>query len=93
MLKRNFLSRVAKSNKLILFAVMIFMIIELPSMYIFEQKVRSKIYHTAQIEIKRELETKTLSLKKHFTDSVNAIRCLDATAPIKAISRISENQL
>ncbi|MGB5790663.1 ATP-binding protein [uncultured Pseudoalteromonas sp.] len=93
MLKRNFLSRVAKSNKLILFAVMIFMIIALPSMYIFEQKVRSEIYHTAQIELKRELETKTLSLKKHFTDSVNAIRFLDATPPIKAISRASENQL
>ncbi|MEI8706757.1 PAS domain S-box protein [Pseudoalteromonas sp. B62] len=73
--------------------VITFIVISLPSLYLFEKKVRSDVYNTAQIELKRELETKTLSLKKHFKDSVTAIRFLDATPPIQGISRASEHKL
>ena len=41
----------------------------------------------------RELETKSLSLKKHLKDSVTAIRFLDATPPIQGITRAKENKL
>jgi PAS domain S-box-containing protein len=93
MLKKAIFFSAAKSNKLILFTALIFLIISLPSLYIFENKVRGDIYQSAQIELKRELETKTLSLKKHFQDSVTAIRFLDATPPISGIIRASENPL
>ena len=93
MLKRNTFLSVTKSNKLILVAALIFVLIALPSLYIFEQKVRSDIYNSSQVELKRELETKSLSLKKHFQDSVTAIRFLDATPPIQGITRATENKL
>jgi len=92
MLKRNVFLNVAKSNKLIVVAAGLFLLIALPALYIFEKNVRSDIYHTAQTELKRELELKSLSLKKHLQDSVNAIRFLDATPPIQGISRASENK-
>ena len=93
MLKKNIFLRSTKNNKLILLVVITFIVISLPSLYLFEKKVRSDVYNTAQIELKRELETKTLSLKKHFKDSVTAIRFLDATPPIQGISRASEHKL
>ncbi|WP_237707146.1 cache domain-containing protein [Pseudoalteromonas sp. BSi20652] len=65
----------------------------MPSLYVFEQKVRSDIYDSSLIELKRELETKSISLKKHLTDSVTAIRFLDATPPIQGITRATENKL
>lgn len=55
---------VTKNNKLMLVATIIFVLIALPSLYLFDQKVRSDVYNSAQIELKRELETKSLSLKK-----------------------------
>ena len=92
MLKRNILLNVTKNNKLMLVATIIFVLIALPSLYMFDQKVRSDVYHSAQIELKRELETKSLSLKNHLKDSVTAIRFLDATPPIKGITRATENK-
>lgn len=54
---------IAKSNKLIVIAAGLFLLIALPSLYIFEKNVRSDIYHSAQVDLKRELELKSLSLK------------------------------
>jgi two-component system, sensor histidine kinase and response regulator len=93
MLKLNFFIRVAKSNKLILYAVLAFFIIALPALYLFEQKVRTEVYNTAHVELKRELETKLLAINKHINDSVTAIHFLNATPPIKGLSRATENQL
>ncbi|WP_369621115.1 ATP-binding protein [Pseudoalteromonas distincta] len=93
MLKRNALLDVGTSNKLVIVAAIIFLLIALPSLYLFEKNVRSEIYHAAQIDLKRELEIKSISLKKHLQDSVTAIRFLDATPPIQGITRATENKL
>lgn len=92
MLKKNNFLNVTKNNRLMLVATIIFVLIALPSLYLFDQKVRSDVYNSAQIELKRELETKSLSLKNHLKDSVTAIRFLDATPPIKGITRATENK-
>ncbi|AQQ01180.1 hybrid sensor histidine kinase/response regulator [Pseudoalteromonas aliena] len=91
MYKRNVFLSIAKSNKLVLFTVMLFLLIALPSLFVFDQKIRGDIYHASHIELKRELENKTVAIKKHFQDSVTAIRFLDATPPIKGITRATEN--
>ncbi|XQF91902.1 hypothetical protein ACOBV9_09500 [Pseudoalteromonas espejiana] len=93
MLKGNVFITAAKGNKLLLIAIVVFLIIALPALYVFEQKVRAEIYTDARDELNRELETKSASLKNHLTDSITAIRFLNATPPIQGISRATDNQL
>ena len=93
MLKRNVFITAAKGNKLLLVAIIVFLVIALPSVYVFEKKVRAEIYNDARSELNRELETKAASLKNHLNDSITAIRFLNATPPIQGISRATDNQL
>ena len=44
MLKRDIFLNVTKNNKLMLVATIIFVLIALPSLYLFDQKVRSDVY-------------------------------------------------
>lgn len=83
----------AKGNKLLLVAIIVFLVVALPSMYVFEKKTRVEIFNSAREELSRELETKAASLKNHFNDSITAIRFLNATPPIQGISRATDNQL
>lgn len=85
------ISHLFRSNKISLLALLVFSIIAISALYIFELKVRQDVYRTAQTNLNQELSTKSLSLKRQLKSSVTSIRFLNATPPISGISRATDN--
>ncbi|MBQ4832446.1 response regulator [Pseudoalteromonas sp. MMG010] len=70
---------------------LIFFIIAVPAVYIFEKQIREDIYQSHLIQLQRELDTKVLAIEKHFQDSVIETRFLNVTPPILGITRANQN--
>jgi signal transduction histidine kinase/ActR/RegA family two-component response regulator len=91
-IKNSFLTT-AKGNRLLLLALIVFIFIATPVLYVFEKQTRQDVYSNAFVVLERELDTKAASLTKHFKDSVTAINFLNATPPIQSLSHSQENNI
>ncbi|MCQ8876761.1 ATP-binding protein [Pseudoalteromonas shioyasakiensis] len=85
------LTSLFKSNKIFLLALLISVLLALPSLYVFELKTRSDVYNNAKVGLKHTLETKKQYLKVQLHNSVSSVHFLDSTPPVAGIRRANDN--
>ena len=73
-------------NKFIIISVILFVILALPTFYIYEQAIRKDVFETAKSELDRELDSKIAILKERFDEGITTIQFLDTTPPIQSIA-------